>query len=91
MKIKKKILITGGNGYIGSCLAQFLNKKHHISIIDKEKKNKFLSKRIAYFNFDLLNKVKLLKTLKKIKPEVVIHLAGQSTIDLVDKKKKIIL
>ncbi len=83
----KKILITGGNGYIGSCLSSVLYRKYSISIIDKEKKSKFLPKKIEYFKSDLKNKKKLLKILKKVKPNLIIHLAAQSTIDLVDKKK----
>ena len=36
--MKKKILITGGTGYIGSCLFVFLKKKFNVHIVDKAKK-----------------------------------------------------
>ncbi len=87
MKSIRKILITGGNGYIGSCLSSVLYNKYSVSIIDKEKKSKFLPKKINYFKFDLKNKKKLIKTLKRVKPNIIIHLAAQSTIDMVDTKK----
>ncbi len=86
MKSKKKILITGGNGYIGSCLSAFLLKKYSIAIIDKNKKSRFI-KNVQYFSADLRNKRKLYDIINSIKPHVVIHLAGQSTIDMVEKKK----
>ena len=84
MKIKKKILITGGNGYIGSCLSSKLKKNFSISIIDKEKPSKFLPKNLEYHKINLKNKNKLLKLLTNNKPDIIVHLAGQSTIDMVE-------
>ena len=49
----KKILITGCNGYIGSCICAFLSKKYFLIGIDKKKnkiKNKFLN---VEYNIDL--------------------------------------
>ncbi|WP_440938003.1 NAD-dependent epimerase/dehydratase family protein [Candidatus Pelagibacter sp.] len=87
MKNKKKILITGGNGYIGSCLAFELKKKFLISVVDKASPSEFLPKDIKYHKINLLRKNKLLKLLTTKKPDIIIHLAGQSTIDMVEKKK----
>ena len=87
MKKKNKILITGGNGYIGSCLALCLRNKYKIIVLDKAKKTRFLPNRLKYHRLDLQNKKKLFNFLKEIRPEVIVHLAGQSTIDMVDKKK----
>ena len=36
--IKKTILITGGTGYIGSCLAAYLSEIYNVITIDKKKK-----------------------------------------------------
>jgi len=35
--LNNNILITGGAGYIGSCLALYLKKKYRITILDKKK------------------------------------------------------
>ena len=82
-----KILITGSNGYIGSVLGTFLrNKKYNIIGIDKKTDNKFVK-----FNQKKcdLNHINLLKNkIKKINPDIVIHLAGESTIDNIQNKKK---
>ena len=85
--MKKKILITGGCGYIGSSLGNYFSDKYEVITLDKKKKNIFLNKRIKHYICNLLDQNKLKKILAKIKPDAVVHLAGQSTIDLVDKKK----
>jgi len=62
---KKKILLIGGAGFIGSHLAKgLLEKGHSVVIADKEKW------------IDANNKEQLGKVFKKEKPEIVYHLAG---------------
>tara|TARA_Y100000768_G_scaffold388351_1_gene383740 strand:- start:383 stop:1327 length:945 start_codon:yes stop_codon:yes gene_type:complete len=75
-----KILITGSAGYIGSCLSAYLNKRFTVYNLDKKKTNQK-----KFFKINLKNKEKLNLLLKKIKPQIIIHLAGES---LVDPKKK---
>ena len=85
--MKKKILITGGCGYIGSRLGNYFSDKYEVITLDKRKKNIFLNKKIKHYICNLLDQNKLKNILAKVKPDAVVHLAGQSTIDLVDKKK----
>ena len=42
------MLITGGNGYIGSCLAKIASNKYDVFIIDK-KRNIFLKQKKFHF------------------------------------------
>ena len=83
MNKKSNILITGGSGYIGSCLALYLKKKYQIINLDK-KDNKHLSIEIC----NLLNLKKLTNILKKKKPKLIIHLAAQSLVDETINKEK---
>jgi len=86
----KKILITGGSGYIGSILACRLAKQYRVFILDKGKKNIFLknNKNIYFIRSNLIHFKKNFRIIKRINPETVIHLAGQSTIDEIQNKKK---
>ena len=81
--IKKKILITGVNGYIGNCLYHFLKGKFKVVGIDKES----VSKNTIY-GCNILNTKKLEQILYKTKPEIVIHLAAQSLVDETINKEK---
>jgi UDP-glucose 4-epimerase len=83
-----KILITGSAGYIGSCLFEYLKKKYTVfgtdKIIPKIKKQK------NFFVCNLLDFKKINDIIKTIKPDIIIHLAAQSTVDFIDKKKEYI-
>lgn len=79
----KKILITGANGYIGGCLFHFLTDKFKIIGVDKEKS---ANKKILQCN--ILNTKKLDLIIKKINPDIIIHLAAQSLVDETINKKK---
>ncbi len=79
----KKILITGASGYIGSCLYFYLKKKYNVLAIDK-KKNSFFKIKLC----NLLNQKKIERLIKQLKPDIVVHLAGQSLVDETISKKK---
>jgi UDP-glucose 4-epimerase len=79
---KIKILITGSSGYIGSCLNIYLKKSFEVYLIDKEPYQKWSKVSKKYFyRCDLKNKINFKKFILKIKPDIIIHLAGQSTVD----------
>ena len=85
----KRILITGSSGYIGTCVSGFLEKKFDVFTLDKNKYKKFYKKKSnRFFTCNLLNKKKLEKILTIIKPDVIVHLAGKSTVNENIKEKK---
>jgi nucleoside-diphosphate-sugar epimerase len=74
------ILITGGCGYAGSVLVNFLSKKFKILVIDKilfKNKNLFnKSQNIILFVNDITNKKKTEEIFDSNKIDIVIHLAA---------------
>lgn len=83
----KKILITGGCGFIGSHISNFLiKKKYKVVILDNfsnASKNK-INKKIKILKGDIRNYNDCLKATKGI--DVVIHLAAMSRVNTSDKK-----
>lgn len=74
-----KYLITGGAGYIGSCVSQFLiDKGHRVIILDNLstglKQN--LPKKCKFYKVDIRNKKRVKKILKNNKIDVVMHFAA---------------
>lgn len=88
-KTNKKILITGGAGFIGSNTAFYFSKKGwKIYLIDnlsrKGSKNNLFNLRknikINFYKADVSNFEKISKIIKNIKPHLLIHCAGQVTV-----------
>ena len=76
-------MITGGMGFIGSHLCDNLVDDHEIIILTKSESKKINLKeslsKIQIENLDITNFSKLEKVILKHKPEIIIHLAGQTS------------
>lgn len=88
----KNILITGGAGYIGSHVVEFLiNKKKNIFIVDNLSTGfkKLLNKKAYFTNLNILNTSKLKKIIIDNKIDSVIHLAGSLSIGVGERYPKL--
>ena len=78
-----KLLITGGLGFIGSHLVDSLSKKSYkIKILTKtlSKKNNIKnSSHVQIEKIDLVNFKRLGQIIEKFKPDIIIHLAGNTS------------
>ena len=76
-----KILITGGNGYVGRTLTRLIMKDHSVCVVDNHKHglSRFETEESKYFQLekvDICDREKLAEVIRYFQPEVIIHLAA---------------
>ena len=84
----KKVIITGGNGFIGSNLVKFLLRKNFFVInIDKNtySKGSYMLKKLSYKNYKFfkldINSKKIFRILSSYKPIAIFNLAAETHVD----------
>ena len=84
-KSRKRILITGGSGFVGGhVIDQALGEWE---IYATYQKHPFTIKGVNSIQLDLENDEKIFKAVKDIQPDVMVHTAACSDIDLCEKNK----
>jgi len=89
-KLNKKILITGGAGYIGQNLISFfLKQNYQIYVIDNlstsTSLNRYIKKKISFYKIDLTDENKIKSFFKNKEFNLIIHLAAFSGVQEFNK------
>lgn len=79
-----KILLIGGEGYIGSNFIKKFNNEFDFIVISSKKK----SKKIAKTEYVSVTEKKIIDKIKLLNPDIVIHLAGLSGLKKCESEPK---
>ena len=84
-----KILVTGVSGMLGLSIIKTLSRKSNYVLYGTCFKNKISIKRCIIKNVDLTDKKSLNEHLKTISPDIIIHCAALTDVDLCEENKKL--
>ncbi|MCK5882694.1 MAG: UDP-glucose 4-epimerase GalE [Bacteriovoracaceae bacterium] len=79
----RSIVITGGNGYIGSHMCKLMNKKgFDVHIIDNHSTSPQapVHKYGTFHHFDIADKKRAIELFNKIRPESIFHFAARAVV-----------
>jgi len=86
--MKKKLLIIGGSGLLGSTLTDYTKVSYNVHITYN--KNFPIDSSVNSTSLDLLdNRAKIIDLIKSLKPDVVIHTAAHPSVDICEINHKI--
>ena len=87
----KKILVTGGAGFIGSAVIRYLINTIGCFVLNVDKltyagnlnslKNVISNPKYSFEKLDICDVQKLDKAVKEYKPNIIMHLAAESHVD----------
>jgi UDP-N-acetylglucosamine 4,6-dehydratase len=83
-----KILITGGNGFLGQNLALKLKDRYKVSLCSRNNKNNEIAKQNTgcdVFPMDVVNINSVRDVVSEVKPNIIIHAAATKFVDLSEK------
>ena len=86
--MKKKILITGGTGFLGINLAKKFKKKYTVILSGRNNKLNYIAKnktQCEVIPLDVSNINSILDAISYAKPDIIIHAAATKFVDLSEK------
>lgn len=84
----RKMLITGGSGFLGRHLAQQFRSEYEIYIASRnEQQLKFVSSQLGvdFYPLDVCNSASVNECFQRIRPTVVVHAAATKYVDYAEK------
>ena len=79
---KRKVLITGANGFVGKYLIEKLLSEDcqvYGTVLDGDL---YADSRVNFYHLDLTDTVETKKLIEKVQPDIIFHLASQSSVKM---------